>query len=52
LPSVAGYSPLRSVNVFDNAAFSTVEHLTTAQAATLLEPGVALVNCPIVSIES
>ena len=52
LPSDASYSPLWSVNVYDNAAFSTVEDLTTAQAATRLANGVALVNCPIVFIES
>jgi len=52
LPSDAGYSPLWSVNVYDNAAFSTVEDLMTAQAATLLVSGAALVNCPIVFVES
>lgn len=50
LPEDAGYSPLWSVNVYDNADFDMVEDLATAQAATILGTGVALVNCPIVSV--
>ncbi|MCU0346891.1 MAG: hypothetical protein MUC59_08095 [Saprospiraceae bacterium] len=48
LPADAGYSPLWSVNVFDNADFNEVSNLTTAQAANILGSGVALVNCPVV----
>ncbi len=48
LPADAGYSPLWSVNVFDNADFGSVSNLTTAQAANILGMGVALVNCPVV----
>ncbi len=49
-PADTTYSPLWSVNVYDNADFSSVSDLTTA-AATLLAPDVALVNCPLVSIQ-
>lgn len=49
LPADAGYSPLWSVNVYNNTAFSTVRNLATATAAPLLGSNVALVNCPIVS---
>ncbi len=50
LPSDDGYSPLWSVNVYDNADFPKVRDLDTALQAKLLAPGVATVNCPIVSI--
>jgi hypothetical protein len=49
LPADAGYSPLWSVNVFDNADFGEVSNLSTAQTANILGMGVALVNCPVVS---
>ncbi len=48
-PSDAGYSPLWSVNVYDNMDFMTVHNLSQAQMANILATGVALVNCPIVS---
>lgn len=47
-PASAGYSPLWSVNVVDNANFASVSNLTTAQAAKILAMDVALVNCPTV----
>ncbi|MEJ2052374.1 MAG: T9SS type A sorting domain-containing protein [Calditrichaceae bacterium] len=50
LPMDAGYSPLWSVNVYDNADFDNVKNLETAVAANILATGVANVNCPIVSI--
>jgi len=50
LPGDAGYSPLWSVNVYDNADWPKVTNLDTAQNAKLLGPGVANVNCPIVFI--
>ena len=50
LPADAAYSPLWSVNVYDNADFNAVQNLATAQAATILGTGVALVNCPVVSV--
>jgi hypothetical protein len=51
IPSDASFSPLWSVNVYDNANFSAVMNLNTAQSATILATGVALVNCPIVLIK-
>ncbi len=50
LPGEEGYSPLWSVNVYDNADWSKVSNLDTAQNAKLLGPGVANVNCPIVFV--
>jgi hypothetical protein len=49
LPSDAGYSPLWSVQVLDNAAFPTVDDPATARASTVL--GAGNVNCPVVAIE-
>jgi hypothetical protein len=51
IPSDAGYSPLWSVNVYDNAAFATVANLATAMAAPQLGAGVAKVNCPVVEVK-
>jgi hypothetical protein len=51
LPTDPGYSPLWAVHIHDNAAFPTVMNLTTATAATILEPNGPTVNCPIVSVE-
>jgi hypothetical protein len=48
LPSAASYSPLWSVQVVDNAAFTIVNNLATASAATILGANAALVNCPVV----
>ncbi|MBK8563601.1 MAG: hypothetical protein IPN76_09700 [Saprospiraceae bacterium] len=48
MPADANYSPLWSVNVFDNADFDEMSNLSTAQAANILGSGVALVNCPVV----
>jgi hypothetical protein len=50
LPSNDGYSPLWSVNVYDNVDFPKVRDLDSVLKAKLLAPGVATVNCPIVSI--
>lgn len=50
LPGDVGYSPLWLVNVYDNAAFSTVKDLPTAMAAPSKAEGVAKVNCPIVQV--
>ncbi len=50
LPGDVGYSPLWSVNVYDNADWPKVSNLETAQNAKLLAAGVATVNCPIVFI--
>lgn len=48
VPSDASYSPLWQVKIYDNADFSSVMDLASAQSATILEPNAALVNCPIV----
>jgi hypothetical protein len=51
LPDDETYSPLWTVNVYDNMDFDMVHNLQTAASANILAAGVALVNCPIVSIE-
>ena len=51
VPSDVAYSPLWSVDVYDNAAFSSVSNLATAMTAPSLGAGVAMVNCPIVSMQ-
>ena len=51
LPGDVGYSPLWVVNIFDNTDFDSVQDLATAQAATILAAGAALVNCPVLSVE-
>lgn len=50
LPTDGSYSPLWSVNVYDNNDFMMVNDLATATAANILAQGVATVNCPVVSI--
>jgi hypothetical protein len=50
LPDDEGYSPLWSVNVYDNADFENVSNLQTALSANILATGVANVNCPVVSV--
>jgi hypothetical protein len=51
IPSDASYSPLWDVDVYDNADFDMVNNWTTAMNANLLASGVALVNCPVVSVQ-
>ena len=36
------------VRIYDNANFSSVNNLATAQASNILVTGAALVNCPVV----
>jgi hypothetical protein len=50
IPSSASYSPLWVVSAFDNADFADVNNLTTALAATSTGAGLAVVNCPIVTL--
>ena len=50
LPTDAAYSPLWDVQIFDNTNFANVSNLISAEAATLLAPDAAIVNCPIVSV--
>ncbi|MFB6222599.1 MAG: hypothetical protein ABEH86_02855 [Haloarcula sp.] len=49
VPSDDGYSPLWSVNVYDNADFDSVSDLDSASSASILNAGAAMVNCPVVS---
>jgi hypothetical protein len=48
LPGSDGYSPLWSVNPYDNADFDGVVDLSSVMAANVLAEGVASVNCPVV----
>lgn len=50
IPANATYSPLWTVNVYDNMDFEDVADLTSAEAAASLAVGVATVNCPVVNI--
>ncbi len=52
LPEDMFYSPLWSVNIYDNADFNLVHDLTSAQMANILVMGAANVNCPVVENES
>ncbi|MFC7077814.1 hypothetical protein [Haloarcula halophila] len=49
VPDDDSYSPLWSVNVYDNADFAAVSDLDTAGSAEILAAGTATVNCPIVA---
>ena len=51
LPANSGYSPLWSVNAYDNMDFDEVMNLQSASSANILGMNVASVNCPVVSIE-
>jgi len=51
VPSDGAYSPLWTVNVYDNAGFDSVMDLDTAMDAEQLAAGVATVNCPVVDFE-
>jgi hypothetical protein len=51
LPEDEGYSPLWDVDVYDNADFGNVSDWSSANMATILGTGVAIVNCPVVSVE-
>lgn len=50
IPSSDSYSPLWTVNVYDNADFENVSDLQSAMNANILATGVATVNCPIVTL--
>jgi hypothetical protein len=49
VPGQAGYSPLWSVVIYDNADFDNVSDLTSAMAATTIAGG-PNVNCPLASL--
>ena len=51
LPGDSSYSPLWSVQVLDKAAFSEVRDLDSAQAAEVVVPNMADVNCPVVVLQ-
>jgi hypothetical protein len=51
VPADENYSPLWNVNVYDNNDFENVNDWDTATGAAILGTGVALVNCPVVSVE-
>lgn len=51
IPEDEMYSPLWNVNVYDNMDFAMVNDWMSATNATILAAGVALVNCPVVSVE-
>ena len=52
LPTDEGYSPLWTVNVYDNQDFWFVLDLKSAQSDNILAYGIANVNCPIVELDS
>ncbi|MDZ7626680.1 MAG: T9SS type A sorting domain-containing protein [Ignavibacteriaceae bacterium] len=52
LPEDAAYSPLWSVNIYDNNDFDMVMDLQSALMASILVMGAANVNCPVVLNES
>ena len=52
LPEDAAYSPLWSVNIYDNNDFDMVMDLQTVLMANILVMGAANVNCPVVLNES
>ena len=52
LPEDMSYSPLWSVNIYDNADFDMVYDLASAQMANILATDAAHVNCPVVENES
>ncbi|MEF8783908.1 MAG: hypothetical protein V5A39_05770 [Haloarculaceae archaeon] len=51
LPGDGGYSPLWTVNIYDNTDFGSVSDLGSATDAAILASGAANVNCPVVSVE-
>ncbi|MCB2199094.1 hypothetical protein KQI63_06785 [bacterium] len=51
IPSSANYSPLWLVSAYNNADFDSVMDWETAAQAEVLAPGIATVNCPVVSVE-
>ena len=51
MPTDAGYSPLWTVKVYDNASFGSVSNISSAMAAPLLVPDAGSVNCPVVHVQ-
>lgn len=52
LPENGSYSPLWSVNIYDNNDFNMVSDLQSALMANIIVMGAANVNCPVVLNES
>ncbi|QLG48736.1 hypothetical protein [Natrinema halophilum] len=50
VPDDGGYSPLWTINIYDNADFASVTDLESATEVTLLESDATTVNCPVVSV--
>ncbi len=50
LPSDPNYSPLWTVDAYNNSYFSNVNGLTSAQMATSAGSGLGNVNCPLVKV--
>lgn len=50
LPGDAGYSPLWSVSVYDNADFDAVADLASIDDASVLAANVMAVNCPLAAM--
>jgi len=50
LPTDTEYSPFWDVDVYDNADFNNVSDWNSAMNANIIGLGVALVNCPVVSV--
>jgi hypothetical protein len=51
IPTDSDYSPLWDVDVYDNVDFGNVNNWATATSSNILAVGVALVNCPVVSVQ-
>ncbi|MEZ5084621.1 MAG: T9SS type A sorting domain-containing protein [Bacteroidales bacterium] len=51
VPEDENYSPLWTVNIYDNVDFYNVNDLTSALQATILVQGAANVNCPVVNFD-
>ncbi len=51
MPEDEDYSPLWSVDVYDNADFNNVNDWESATNATILATGVMHVNCPVVAVD-
>ena len=50
LPTIAGYTPLWIIDIYDNAYFSSVKDWASAGAAPLKVKAASLVNCPVVTV--
>ena len=51
IPTDNNYSPLWSVNIYDNTDFDQVSDLSSATMANILATDQVNVNCPVVSVE-